>query len=129
MLLLSLAALPLTLIIWSAISLNANMCKARVIGLPILVRYVTPSNPLWMAFGSDIVRLARRLGIATENFNRFYLFGWDANERYRVHAELGDAFTLVAPGGYWIYVAEPKVSGISSSVPETLAAILNSLQF
>jgi hypothetical protein len=61
-----------------------------------------------MAFGSDIVRLARRLGIVTENFDRFYLFGWDANERYRVHAELGDAFTLAAPGGHWIYVADPK---------------------
>lgn len=105
---LSLAALPLTFVIWSAISLNANIRKAHRIGLPILVRYITPSNPLWMVFGSDIVRLSRRLGIATKNFDRFYLFGWDANERYRVHAELGDAFTLVAPGGYWIYVAEPK---------------------
>jgi cytochrome P450 len=107
---LSFAAFPVTLIIWSAISLNANISKARAIGLPVLVRYITPSNPLWMAFGSDIVRLARRLGIATENFDRFYLFGWDANERYRVHAELGDAFTLVAPGGNWIYVADPKAA-------------------
>jgi cytochrome P450 len=46
--------------------------------------------------------------MATENFDRFYPFGWEANERYRVHAELGDAFTLVAPGGYWVYVADPK---------------------
>ncbi|KAH4218986.1 hypothetical protein HBI06_192500 [Parastagonospora nodorum] len=105
---LSLAALPVTLTIWSAISLNANIRKARGIGLPILVRWTTPTNPLWMAFGSNIVRLARRLGIATENFDRFYLFGWEANERYQVHAELGDAFTLVAPGGYWVYVADPK---------------------
>ena len=79
-----------TLIIWSAISLHANINQARAIGLPIFVRYITPTNALWMAFGSNIVRLARRLGIATENFDRFYLFGWDANERYRMHAELGD---------------------------------------
>lgn len=72
---LSLAVLPMTLIIWSVISLNANISKARAIGLPILVRYVNPSNSLWMVFGSDIVRLARRLGIATQNFDRFYLFG------------------------------------------------------
>jgi hypothetical protein len=90
MLAFSFTALPMTLIIWSAISLSANFSKARAIGLPILVRYITPSNPLWMAFGSDVVRLARRLGIATEYFDRFYLFGWDANERYRVHAEFGD---------------------------------------
>ncbi|KAF1828349.1 cytochrome P450 [Decorospora gaudefroyi] len=106
--LLSLAALPSTLILWSAISLHSNLTKARSIGLPIFIRYITPTNPLWMAFGSSIVRLARRYNLATSNFSRFYLFGWDANERYHMHAELGDAFTLVSPGGNWIYVAEPK---------------------
>ena len=108
MLTLSLDALPMTTIIWSVISLTANISKARAIGLPILIRYVKSSHPLWMAFGSDIVRLARRLGLATKNFDRFYLLGWHANGRFRVHAELVDAFTLVAAGGYWIYVAEPK---------------------
>jgi cytochrome P450 len=54
--------------------------------------------------------MARRLGIATEKFDRFYLFGWDANERYRMHAEFGDAFTLVSPGGNWIYVADPDTA-------------------
>ncbi|KAF2732518.1 cytochrome P450 [Polyplosphaeria fusca] len=105
-LVLSLAALPVTIIIWSAITLNANISKARAIGLPILTRYITPTNPLWVAFGSGTVRFARRLGTATEHFDRFYLSGWDANKRCRVHAELGDAFILVAPGGFWIYVAE-----------------------
>lgn len=61
-----------------------------------------------MAWGSKIVRLARRLGIATENSHRYYLFGWEGNERYRVHAELGDAFTLVTPGGNWIHIADPE---------------------
>jgi len=63
-----------------------------------------------MAWGSNLVRLARRLGIATENFDRFYLFGWEGNERYRVHAQFGDAFALVAPGGLWIYIAEPEAA-------------------
>ncbi|KAF2647676.1 cytochrome P450 [Lophiostoma macrostomum CBS 122681] len=104
------AVLPVAMVIWSAVTLRANLSKARAIGLPILIRYITPTNPLWMAFGSHFVRLARRLGIATENFDRFYLFGWDANERYRMHAELGDAFTLVSPGGNWIYVADPETA-------------------
>ncbi|KAK7182337.1 cytochrome P450 [Paraphaeosphaeria sporulosa] len=106
----SLAALPATLIIWSLITLNTNLNKARAIGLPILVRYVTPTNPLWMVFGSNLVRLARRFGLATEHFDRFYLFGWDANERYRVHADFGDTFTLVSPGGNWIYISDPKTA-------------------
>ncbi|KAF2122013.1 cytochrome P450 [Lophiotrema nucula] len=106
-LVLSLAALPATFLVWSALSFRSNLIKARAIGLPVLVRYVTPSNLLWMAWGSKLVRLARRLGIATENFDRFYLFGWEGNERYKVYAQLGDAFTLVTPGGNWIYVADP----------------------
>jgi hypothetical protein len=107
---LSFAVLPVSLVIWSALTLKTNLQSARQIGLPIFVRYITPTNPLWMAFGSNLVRLARRFGVATDNFDRFYLFGWDANERYRMHAELGDAFTLVSPGGNWIYVAEPKAA-------------------
>jgi cytochrome P450 len=108
--LISLAALPVALVVWSLASLNVNLRKARAIGLPILVRYVTPTNPLWMIFGSNLVRLARKTGLATEHFDRFYLFGWDANERYRVHAEFGDAFTLVSPGGNWLYIADPKTA-------------------
>ncbi|KAF1969837.1 cytochrome P450 [Bimuria novae-zelandiae CBS 107.79] len=106
----TLAVLPTTLVLWSMITLNANLKKARATGLPILVRYITPTNPLWMAFGSNLVRLARRLGIATERFDRFYLFGWDANERYRVHQEFGDVFILVSPGGNWIYISDPRAA-------------------
>ncbi|KAF2874783.1 cytochrome P450 [Massariosphaeria phaeospora] len=60
-----------------------------------------------MVWGSKLVRLCRRLGIAGEKLDRFYLFGWEGNERYRVHAELGDVFAVVAPGGIWVYIADP----------------------
>lgn len=63
----SFAALIITLIIWSGISINRNISKARAIGLAVLVHYITPPNPLCIGFGTDIDRLARRLGIAFEN--------------------------------------------------------------
>lgn len=106
----------------------ANKRQQSASGLPILVRYFTPTNPLWMAFGSQVVRLARRLGVATENFDRFYLFGWDANERYRMHAEFGDAFTLVSPGGNWIYVADPDAARDILKRPRESAGTSNSLR-
>lgn len=105
--LLYILALPIVLILWSAISLSINLARAKAIGVPVLVRWITPSNPLWMAWGSKAVRLCRCWGIATEKFDRFYLFGWEANERYRVHAELGDIFMVVSPGGNWLYIADP----------------------
>jgi cytochrome P450 len=105
-------ALPTVLVVWSAISLQANLAKAKAAGFPVLVRYITPTNPLWMAFGSKLVRLFLRLSLTTKDsaFTRFYLFGWEANERYRVHAELGDAFMVVSPGGNWLYVANPDAA-------------------
>lgn len=40
------AAVPATLVVWSAISLRSNLAKAHAVGLPVLVRYITPTNPL-----------------------------------------------------------------------------------
>jgi hypothetical protein len=108
--LVSMLALPLVLIGWSTLSLKANIAKAKAVGFPILVRWVTPTNPLWMFWGSSLVRICRRYGIATDSFDRFYLFGWEGNERYRVHAELGDVFMLVTPGGNWLYIADPDAA-------------------
>jgi len=123
----TIAALPIILFIWSVISFRSNLAKARQLGFPILIRYVTPTNPLWMLWGSKIVRLSRRLNLASQNFSRFYLFGWEGNERYRVHAELGDVFTLVSPGGNWIYVADPDTAWDALKRPHDFGRNLESI--
>ncbi|KAF2787233.1 cytochrome P450 [Melanomma pulvis-pyrius CBS 109.77] len=107
--LLTLLALPGLLIVWSALSLYVNKVKARTTGLPLLVRRVTPTNPLWMMFGSTIVLKCRALNIGTKHFRRFYVFGWEANERHVVHQELGPTFMLVSPGGNWLCVSDSSV--------------------
>jgi hypothetical protein len=102
--LLTLLAFPGAFILWSAKSFEANKAKAKTTGLPILVRWVSPINPFWLMFGSSVVRTCSALGIATENFRRYYPFGWEANERHHVHQELGSVFMLVTPGGNWCCV-------------------------
>lgn len=102
-------ALPGMLFIWSARSFQANMAKAKQTGLPILVRWVAPTNPLWMMFGSTIALRSRALGLSSKHFSRFHIFGWEANERHVVHQELGPAFMLVSPGGNWLCVSDANI--------------------
>lgn len=107
--LLSTLALPSALIAWSVWSFSLNLRKAESVGLPILTRCIAPTNPFWMLFGSTIVLQCRALGIGTSNFWRFYTFGWEANERHRVHEEDGKVFMLVTPGGNWLCVSDAQV--------------------
>ncbi|KAJ4361504.1 hypothetical protein N0V95_001841 [Ascochyta clinopodiicola] len=60
-------------------------------------------------FGSSIVHKARAWGIGTKHFQRFYLCGWEANERHVIHAELGSAFVLVSPGHNYLFVSDADV--------------------
>lgn len=102
-------AFPAGLIIWSAQTLATNRAKARATGLPYLIRYVSPMNPIWLIYGSSIVRLCQRLGIASENFTRIYSHGWEANERAQIFVDYGGAFLVVHPAGIQLCVADAKI--------------------
>jgi cytochrome P450 len=101
-------ALPAVLFIWTARALATNRSKAKASGLPYLIRWVSPINPFWLLYGSSFVRLCTRLGIATENLKRIYSYGWEANERAKIHVEYGDAFIVVHPGGIQLCVSNAE---------------------
>ena len=98
-------AFPLALFVWTAQSLAQNRAKAQASGLPYIVRWISPINPFWLLYGSSFIRLCSKLGIATENLTRFYSYGWEANERAKIHVDYGDAFILVHPGGIQLCVS------------------------
>ncbi|KAF1959739.1 cytochrome P450 monooxygenase-like protein [Byssothecium circinans] len=106
--LITLAAFPAALLVWTAQSLARNRAKAKAIGLPYLVRWISPINPFWLLWGSSFVRLCRRFGVATENLTRIYSYGWEANERAKIHVDFGDAFVVVHPGGIQLCVSSPE---------------------
>lgn len=101
-------ALPLALLVWSARALAANHAAAKKTGFPTLVRWITPTNPLWMFYGNSIIAASRFFGIRTSTFPRYYLFGWEGNEQYKAHLELGDIFMLVTPGRNWVYICNAE---------------------
>jgi cytochrome P450 len=107
--LITLIAFPAALVVWTAQSLARNRAKAKAIGLPYLVRWISPINPFWLLWGSSYVRLCYRFGIATENLTRIYSHGWEANERAKIHVDLGDAFVVVHPGGIQLCISNPEV--------------------
>ncbi|OCK79944.1 cytochrome P450 [Lepidopterella palustris CBS 459.81] len=86
--LLLLLVIPCTLTAWSAWTLAVNRAKADKAHVPILTRYVAPTNPLWIVFGNFIIALFRRLPFGSGYFTRFYLHGWEAKDRYKIHLEL-----------------------------------------
>lgn len=79
-------------------------------GLPILVRYITPTNPLWILFGNIIIGLCKRIPMGNGCFTRFYAPGWASNDRHDIHLDLGDVVVLVMPGGNRLHISEPKTA-------------------
>jgi cytochrome P450 len=104
----TLLSLPAALFVWTAHALALNRAKAKAIGLPYVVRWISPINPFWLLYGSSFVRLCTKLGIATENLQHIYSYGWEANERARIHLKYGDVFVLVHPGGISLCVASAE---------------------
>lgn len=95
---------------WSASCLAMNLAKAKAMGLPILIRYITPTNPLWIVTGNAVITMCRWLPFGSGHFTRFYAPGWASNDRHKVHTELGNAFVLVSPGANRLYIANPHVA-------------------
>jgi cytochrome P450 len=96
--------------LWSAWCLAVNLVRARRLGFPVLIRYITPTNPLWIVTGNVVITICRRMPFGSGHFTRFYAPGWASNDRHRVHTELGNAFILVSPGGNRLYIADPDVA-------------------
>jgi hypothetical protein len=104
-----LLALPVSLLAWSYLSLRRNKVIAAKAGFPTLVRWITPGNPFWMITGNKIIKTCRKWKIGTANFQRMYFYGWEGNERSKIHEELGHIFMMVTPGGNWLCVSDAEV--------------------
>lgn len=79
-------------------SLLKNYAAARTIGVPIRVIPFSPFNPFWSLVDRKVVSLLRRLPyIGENNVTRYNWRGWDLEDRWKCHYQMGDAFVLVTP--------------------------------
>jgi hypothetical protein len=81
-----------------------NYLIARKIGLPIIILPFSHDNPIWILTARHIMPLFKYIPFGNGNFSRFGYTGWQFDDKYRVHEELGDAIVLVTPGTNWVYL-------------------------
>lgn len=104
----SVLAVVFLLVSSSVWSLIRNYLIARKIGLPIIVVPISPEHPIWMLTARHVMPLLRYLPFGNGNFTRFGYVGWQWDDKYRVHKELGDAVLFVTPNKNWIYLCDAE---------------------
>ncbi|KAK1978869.1 cytochrome P450 [Colletotrichum cereale] len=85
-----------------------NYQAAKNLGIPILVSPVSWQNPLWMLFGETIGRHLQRLPFC--QWALYSRFGWQMQDKYRMHSELGPALVIVSPSNNEIVISDPAAA-------------------
>ena len=88
--------------------LAVNYYHARKTGLPLVFLPIDSGNPLWMAIDTRILPFFRYLPWGFKNFIRFNWRGWEIQDRYKAHLELGDAFVFVTSGKNWLQLCNAE---------------------
>ncbi|OTB08909.1 hypothetical protein M426DRAFT_316209 [Hypoxylon sp. CI-4A] len=97
-----------TWIIYSWACLIQNYLRARRIGIPLRVIPISHGNPLWMVADKTVISLFKSLPFGNGNFSRYNWRGWEVEDKYQSHAEMGDVYMLVTPGRNWLYLCNPE---------------------
>jgi cytochrome P450 len=95
-------------ILYVVYCLAVNYSKARKTGLPLVILPIDSGNPLWMSIDTRVLPFFRRLPFGFKNFTRFNWRGWEIEDRYKAHQELGDAFIFVTPGKNWLQLCNAE---------------------
>ncbi|KAI0843822.1 cytochrome P450 [Daldinia vernicosa] len=94
--------------IWSILK---NYAAARTIGIPIRVIPFSPFNPFWTLVDRKAASLLRRLPYIGENsITRYNWRGWDLEDRWQSHYEMGDIFVLVTPQYNMVQLNDPEAT-------------------
>ena len=101
-------------VIWTFISLLSNYKAARRIGLPVIISPVSSLNPLWILTyrALPILPLLEYLPFGLGTWSKCTYMGWNFDDKYALHEELGRAFTLVTPSLNEVWIAEPDAAHV-----------------
>ncbi|KAI0099427.1 cytochrome P450 [Daldinia grandis] len=92
----------------TSVCLLQNYRAARSIGIPIRIIPISPLNPFWVLLDRKILSFFRHLPFGDNSFTRYNWRGWEVEDRYRSHSEMGDIWVLVTPFKNWIYINDPQ---------------------
>ncbi|KAL1859066.1 hypothetical protein Daus18300_009706 [Diaporthe australafricana] len=92
-------------------SMLRNYTAARSIGFPIRVIPFSPFNPFWSLVDRKVVSLLRRLPyVGQSTITRYNWRGWDLEDRWQCHYEMGDAFVLVTAQDNMLQLNDPDAT-------------------
>lgn len=92
-------------------SILQNYAAARTIGVPLRVIPFSPFNPFWSLVDRKVALLLRRLPFVGNNtVTRYNWRGWDIEDRWRSHYEMGDVFVLVTPQYNMVQINNPEAT-------------------
>ncbi|KAI0475198.1 cytochrome P450 [Xylariaceae sp. FL0804] len=92
----------------TGIRLARNYAAARTVGVPIRCIPISPLNPFWVLLDRKVLAALRRLPFGDNSFTRYNWRGWEIQDRYRSHHEMGDVWILVTPFKNWVYINDPE---------------------
>lgn len=92
------------------IRLATNHNNALKTGLPFVMSPVDPMHPLWVISQKMFLPLLKRLPFGLGAFTRYSVRGWVYYDKYKMHAELGDAWINVTPGENMLFIADPDAA-------------------
>lgn len=94
-------------VISTGVCLLQNYQAARTIGVPIRIIPISPLNPFWVLLDRKVLPFFRCLPFGDNSFTRYNWRGWEVQDRYRSHHEMGDIWVLVTPLRNWVYINDP----------------------
>lgn len=102
--------LPLLVLLQDVIRFVTNRNNALKTGLPFVMSPVDPMHPLWVISQKLFLPLLKRLPFGLGRFTRYNMRGWVYDDKYKMHAELGDAWINVTPGENMLFIADPDAA-------------------
>lgn len=76
--------------------------------IPKILNPISPSNVIWIITQSIFLPILTRLPFGLGKWTYYSRWGWEYEDKYRTHAELGDIWMQITPANNWIYVADPE---------------------
>lgn len=101
-------ALTAAFVVDTCVRLVRNYLLARKIGVPIRIIPISPLNPFWVLLDRKVLSFLRRLPFGENSFMRYNWRGWEVEDRYRSHQEMGDIWVLVTPLMNWVYINDAE---------------------
>ncbi|KAI0431599.1 cytochrome P450 [Xylaria sp. FL1042] len=96
---------------WTAATLQLNLRKARVLGVPCISIPIDSNNVLWAAFQPCVWSILDRLPLSWSSYPDFIRYsrrGWQFTDRSETHFHLGPVWALVSPVTMYLHISDPK---------------------